>query len=54
MSDGYLILLVLTVVIAASKGRSVLGWAILGIFLPLISFILILVLPPIYRCRGRW
>ena len=34
-----------TFVLAASKGRNPLGWVILALFLPLITIILLLVLP---------
>ncbi len=35
-----------TFMLAASKGRSPLLWTILAIFLPLITIIILLVLPP--------
>ena len=35
-----------TFALAASKGRSPLFWAVLAIFLPLITIIILLLLPP--------
>ncbi|UYD60292.1 hypothetical protein OPFAMLBM_00293 [Aeromonas phage avDM12-TAAL] len=43
---GWLVFLIVTLVLANSRGRSVLGWLIITIFLtPLFSIILLLILP---------
>ncbi|ADQ52826.1 hypothetical protein AsFcp4_264 [Aeromonas phage AsFcp_4] len=43
---GWLVFLIVTLVLANSRGRSVLGWFIITVFLtPLFSIILLLILP---------
>jgi hypothetical protein len=43
---AWFIFLVVTITIARSKGRSALFWGILACFLPLITIIIVLLLPP--------
>jgi hypothetical protein len=42
----WVVFLVLTMSIARSKGHSGLLWGLLAVFLPLITFIIVLLLPP--------
>ena len=48
----WVIFIYFTFALAASKGRSPLLWVILAIFFPLITIIILLVLPPTDRARG--
>lgn len=48
----WVIFIYFTFALAASKGRSPLLWVILAIFFPLITIIILLVLPPTGRARG--
>lgn len=41
----WLIVAVVTAIIAARKNRSFIGWLIIGLILPIVGFILVLVLP---------
>ena len=43
---AWAVFLVITVTIARSKGRSGLLWGILACFLPLITIIIVLLMPP--------
>ena len=46
---AWVVFLTLTMAIARSKGRSPLLWGLLAIFLPLITVIILLLIPPARR-----
>ena len=46
---AWVMFLTVTMAIARSKGRSPLLWGLLAIFLPLITVIILLLIPPVRR-----
>ena len=44
---------VVSAMIASGKGRSALGWGVVGALVPLISFIIILALEPVAEVSDR-
>ena len=47
--DGHLLAIILTLIVASFKGRSLLGWFFAALFLGWIAFIIVLILPHKYR-----
>jgi hypothetical protein len=49
--SGHVLAIILTLIFAGFKNRSLLGWFLAAFFLSWIAFIIVLILPPKYRCR---